>query len=406
VNRLDMAGEIAKRVPMLAKRDEDEWLEAEKLRKAFVADYPLQRISNLALDEYLIGKGSGNRSFCYRLEREMDTLGKIVGATAFKFGVYFGRTKSDATDKYRFATRWGSNPNEALTAVKQAIVQLLQAAAVGDSDAIAKNRLSPMLKGKILFVYYPEKFAPIYSGEHLEHFIASLDLRGSFQCGADMQRALMDYRATWPELLAQPPALYMRLLYDIFNYPSKGDASGAGLPQAPLLDEAINGAQFITEMPTLPVAPDLKAKLPAKIDYEKQARGFKRIGDRGEALVVALERARLIQAGKPELAARLKHVSQEEDSAGYDILSFDEDGSHRPIEVKATTGKNLDRGFYISHNEVEQAKALPNYHIYFVFSAMTKQPRILRCNTPAFNGVDFLLRPVAYHVTLSAQEPL
>ncbi len=401
MNRLDMAEEIAKRVPMLAKRDEDEWLEAEKLRRAFVADYPLQRIGTLALDEYVIGKGSGNRSFCYRLERTMDTLGKIVGATSFKFGIYFGRTKSDATDKYRFATRWGNTTNEALDAVKNAIVRLLQDAATGDSGAIEKNPLSPMLKGKILFVYYPEKFAPIYSGEHLEHFIAALDLRGSFRCGADMQRALMEYRAGWPELLAQPPALYMRLLYDIFNYPSTGDASGTGSPQAPLLDEAIKGAQFIAEMPALPVGSDMKPKLPAKPDYEKQARSFKRIGDRGEALVVALERARLIQAGKPELAARLKHVSQEDDSAGYDILSFDEDGSHRPIEVKATTGKNLDRGFYISHNEVEQAKALPNYHLYFVFSAMTNQPRILRCKTPAFNGADFLLRPVAYHVTLS-----
>jgi hypothetical protein len=402
MNRLDMAKIIAERVPILAQRDGDEWREAEQLRADFVADFPLQRIPELTLDEYVIGKGAGNRSFCYRLEREMDLLGKIVGATAFKFGVYFGRTKSDAVAKYRFASHWGSTAGDAFSSVKAAIVQLLQAAAVGDMVAIAKNSLSPMLKGKILFVYYPEQFAPIYSEEHLTHFITELDLSGSLVSGPDMQRALMVYRATWPELAGHSPAFYMYLLYDIFGYPPKGNLAETASVNVPLLDQAIKGAQFITEMPPLPVALGLKPKLPAKPDYEKQARSFKRIGDRGEALVVALERARLIQAGKPELAARLKHVSQEDDNAGYDILSFDEDGSRRPIEVKATTGKNLDRGFYISHNEVEQAKALPNFHIYFVFSAMSPHPRVLPRKNPKFDETGFLLRPIAYHATLAA----
>jgi hypothetical protein len=70
-----------------------------------------------------------------------------------------------------------------------------------------------MFKGKLLFVYNPEEFAPIYSREHLEHFIAELDLSGPFNCGADMQPTLMKYRATWPQQQVQPAALYMRLLY-------------------------------------------------------------------------------------------------------------------------------------------------------------------------------------------------
>jgi hypothetical protein len=231
MNRLKMAEEIARRVPMLAQRDKDEWKEAEQLQADFVADYPIKPIPSLELDDYVIGKGADNRSFCYRIEREMDTLGKILGATAFKFGIYFGRTKSDATDRYRFAGHWGSSLDEAFTAVKQAIVDLLKAAAREDSAAIADNALSPMFKGKILFLYNPDQFAPIYSGEHLEHFIAELDLGGSFECGADMQRALMDYRATWPELAAQPPALYMRFLYDLFGYPPDDGAPAARPPR-------------------------------------------------------------------------------------------------------------------------------------------------------------------------------
>src|ERR1051326_651423 len=208
MNRLEMAKKIKKHVRVLAKRDKDEWKHAEVLRREFVADYPLSKISKLSLDEYVIGKGKDNRSFCYRLEREMDTLGRILGATAFKFGVYYGRTKSDASMRYRFTPHWGSTLEKAFISVKQSIVDLLQAVKTGDSETIEGSRLSQMFKGKLLFVYDPEGFSPIYSREHLEHFIAELNLSGPFNCGADMQRALMEYRATWPQLRDQPPALY------------------------------------------------------------------------------------------------------------------------------------------------------------------------------------------------------
>jgi hypothetical protein len=402
MDRLEMSQEIAKRVPMLAEYDREEWTNAEHLQADFVDDYPVKRIPSLTLDEYVIGKGAKHRSFCYRLEREMDSLGRILGATAFKFGVYFGHTKSDATDRYRFARRWGDNLEDAFVAVKTAIVDVLQAATNGDWAAVATNALSPMFKGKLLFIYQPNEFAPIYSREHLEHFAAELDLSGSFQCEADMQRALMRYRAGWPELVAQPATLYMRLLYEIFGYPPKKTSTTATILRVPLLDEAVKGARFISEMPESLVAEASLLNIPIKIDHEKRLRQFKRIGDRGEAVVVAVERERLVRAGKPELAALVKCVSQEDDSAGYDVLSFEEDGTSRPIEVKATTGFDLARGFYITRNEVEKSKSEPNYHLYIVFAAMSKQPRILPLKRPKFDGVDFVLLPVAFQVALAA----
>ena len=113
MNRLDMAKEIEERVDLLVNLDKDVWKNAEKLRREFVTDYPIPKIRSMTLDEFVIGKGSENRSFCYRLEREMDSLGRILGATAFKFGIYYGRTKSDASDKYRFSSIWGGSVDEA-----------------------------------------------------------------------------------------------------------------------------------------------------------------------------------------------------------------------------------------------------------------------------------------------------
>ena len=401
MNLLEMAEEIAKKVPLLAKRDKDEWKNAKKLRARFVADYPISKIRSMSLDEYVIGKGSNNRSFCYRLEREMDSLGRILGANAFKFGVYYGRTKSDPSERYRFSSIWGSNAKEAFTSVRDAIVHLLEDADRGDRLAIAKSRLSPMFKGKILFIYFPDQFAPIYSKQHLEHFLAKLDISGSFNSGTDMQRALMEYRARWPALREQPVPLYMRLLYDIFGHPEDDELRSGESNSLPLLDDAMKGAEFIPQMPTVSSKKNVEVEKLGKIDHEKHQRQLKRIGDRGEAIVVALEKNRLIQAGKFGLASRVKHVSQQIDSAGYDILSFDEDGTARYIEVKATSASNLGRGFYISSNEFEKAKVLQNYYIYFVFSALGRKPQILPVKQPALNGSDFKLHPVIYHVTLS-----
>lgn len=277
MNRLDMAEEIAKRVPLLAKRDKEEWKSAEKLRREFVEDYPISNIHSLTLDEYVIGKGPENRSFCYRLEREMDTLGRILGATASKFGIYYGRTKSDPTKKYRFSSIWGKNADESFSSVKQAIENLLQSASKGNSLAIAQNLLSPMFKGKILHVYYPEQFAPIYSEEHLEFFLTKLDLSGSFESGTDMQRALMKYRETWPELLEQPIPLYMRFLYDVFGHPEDDKSRAEESTRVPLLNEAVIGAEFIQQMPALSSKSTAGGEKLGKIDHEKHQKQSKSI---------------------------------------------------------------------------------------------------------------------------------
>ena len=97
MNRLEMETIIRERVPILS--DSNEWKKAEKLRKEFVKDYPINEIMSLKLDQYVIGKGRENRSFCYRLERQLDCLGRILGATALKFGIYFGKTKTDSQKK-------------------------------------------------------------------------------------------------------------------------------------------------------------------------------------------------------------------------------------------------------------------------------------------------------------------
>lgn len=406
MNRLEMKELIGERLPFLEKKDVEELKRAEKLRAKFTVDYSITKIKSLTKDEYVIGKG--NTTFCYRIEREMDCLGRILGSNAFKFGVYYGKTKSDQRHIYRYRERWGNNVEDAILAVKAAIASLLNAATTNKTTAILANPLSAMFKGKLLHLYFPEQYAPIYSKVHLLYFLAQLDIRGEFSSEVEMQRALMQYRQSWPTLASKSPILYMHLLYDIFGYPTgkeDEDTEPTDSQTLPLIQQAIEGATDIYTLPqNAPLPSDAQAGT-AKPDYDAQRKRLKRIGDRGEAIVFALEVARLKTAGKKGLSARVKHVSQETDRAGYDILSFDDDGTPRQIEVKATSFPDLSHGFYLSANELEASQQLPNYHLYLVFSAMSKSPRILRMKKPAFDGsgAPFVTAPIMFHVRTRPQ---
>lgn len=76
------------------------------------------------------------------------------------------------------------------------------------------------------------------------------------------------------------------------------------------------------------------------------------LGRAGEQRVLLHERTTLAQAGRNDLAERVRWVSEEDGGgAGYDIASFESDGQDRLIEVKTTNG--WDRTpFHISRNEL------------------------------------------------------
>lgn len=84
-----------------------------------------------------------------------------------------------------------------------------------------------------------------------------------------------------------------------------------------------------------------------------------------EKLVMIEERRRLIRLGRRGLAALVVRISAENVSAGYDISSFEEDGSPRLIEVKSSVGGAIRFEWSIREHEMA-AKHGQAYWIYFV----------------------------------------
>lgn len=107
-------------------------------------------------------------------------------------------------------------------------------------------------------------------------------------------------------------------------------------------------------------------------NHTRREKNKKLIGDIGEKIVLTLEKSRLTQLGRSDLAEKVEHVSKTQgDGLGYDILSYDivnDTVTEKYIEVKATTG-NSTKPFDISSNEVDISELYPEqYFIYRVFN--------------------------------------
>ena len=103
------------------------------------------------------------------------------------------------------------------------------------------------------------------------------------------------------------------------------------------------------------------------------------IGDAGEELSLAFERARLMSDGYPELAASVQWLSRESDAYGFDILSF-AGGANRPndriaIEVKSSS---LPRAgafhFYLSSHEWETAERMADRYRVHIWTSVNPGP--------------------------------
>ncbi len=117
------------------------------------------------------------------------------------------------------------------------------------------------------------------------------------------------------------------------------------------------------------ITPDKKYSTPRKIDWENINKSKSTTGMKGEEIVVEMEKSYLESIKREDLALKVKHISKEVgDGAGYDILSYFEDGQEKYIEVKSSKNSNSN-SFNISSNELDfMKKNKDNYRIYRIFS--------------------------------------
>lgn len=192
----------------------------------------------------------------------------------------------------------------------------------------------------------------------------------------------------YPYIAGYKPAFnYQQLLFDVVEDRLRTDQKLETLietdverpPPPPDIDDVL---ATLVDPPPPRDRPDRSYERPRwtaarrAVDYLAMEALNSALGLEGERYVLDYERTRLVQAGKPNLADRIEHTSVEEgDGAGFDVRSYETDGSDRFIEVK-TTAYGIYTPLYLSRNElrVSQEKN-ERYHLYRAFQ-FRKSPRL------------------------------
>lgn len=155
------------------------------------------------------------------------------------------------------------------------------------------------------------------------------------------------------------------------------------------------GALQIGTPPTFqnfPPPPELERMqaVARKFDVAGRDERNKALGEAGEKRVFNHERAVLADAGRVDLAEKVRWVSQEDgDGAGYDISSFTPKGCVRLIEVKTTNGWERTP-FHISRNELDFAEANRCKWRLFRLWNFSRQPKAFKLQPPLEAHVDLI----------------
>jgi hypothetical protein len=143
--------------------------------------------------------------------------------------------------------------------------------------------------------------------------------------------------------------------------------------------------------------PDRLRYLVRKFDPVERDRRNRLLGKAGESFVVDLERRQLMEADQSDLARKVRWVADEDgDGAGYDILSFHQDGRERLIEVKTTNG-SARTPFYLSRNELDLAAERSAEWCIYRVHLFVREPRVFTIVPPLENVV--ILRPETWRAS-------
>jgi len=252
-----------------------EQLETEVLRQEFTNFFNLEKLKQLSLDEYVLNAETHSKdSFCYWVETKLKVLGNIHGNTSFKFGVYFGKTKSDPVIKWRW-TNW---TNESFDTVRKAITDLYYAGKSEDIVQIKKNPLSPMFKGKILSLYFPHRYINVFTDYHLKFFLNKLDIHyGNNLDSIDLREKLIEFKNSNNETSNWTAIDFGHYLYKCFGAPSEKEVEDQRKIENESYDKILNvevNREIISnkkgkQYEDRPVIKPEKTETPAGVTYKR-----------------------------------------------------------------------------------------------------------------------------------------
>lgn len=170
----------------------------------------------------------------------------------------------------------------------------------------------------------------------------------------------------------------------------------------PLAEEKLTEIEFETIGTGQFVSNKREISLDKFLESKKEA---ERIGELGELFVLDYEKQKLIDINRGDLAEKVRYMSLENVAAGYDILSFNEDGEEMFIEVKST--KHDYMVFEITQNELATAEEYgDSFYLYRITKVGSFQPNIHKFRNlhSLIHSGEFNITPTSWRISLTDKE--
>lgn len=198
-------------IPDFEKRTEH-----ENMRLNFVSKYPIDTLHELSLEEYCLGTGeTGN--FCWWIEKPLRELGMFFPGPkgAYSYGVFFSKEISDYKKHGDFPET--QSMEEALHEMLKTFQKALKSEN-GILEALEKKYIDNRLLLKLLSIYKPNDYLPVFSNTHIKNIIAIFKIPvGSNSNIIEKNQAILGFFNKMKEKKDITSVELMMLLYDNFN---------------------------------------------------------------------------------------------------------------------------------------------------------------------------------------------
>ncbi|OBI13386.1 hypothetical protein A5712_05120 [Mycobacterium sp. E2327] len=183
--------------------------EAGELRNQFVAQFPLDGWGELPLEQYALGQGVEG-TVSWWLEYKTRPVASMGGGTAKKHLIY---RRPDGS--WYYPRQYGS-VEQAWEAIRSGCVEMLALADRGlfdETDQVQALTSAAMLRGKLLYLYFPRDLLPVLSKAHLDHFLRSVGQATAGLSAIRANRQLLAALRQVPELAQIDTHELMSFLY-------------------------------------------------------------------------------------------------------------------------------------------------------------------------------------------------
>ncbi|RZH99646.1 DUF3883 domain-containing protein, partial [Staphylococcus condimenti] len=259
-----------------------------------------------------------------------------------------------------------------------------------------------------LYLYHPQKYLPIFSEMMYDYYLKQLGYNPiKYKSLGMKQKILLDWKNSKNILAEMCNYEFVHFLFYLFGIPKRKDRqTEIHIEGGRLIENStttLNKNYKVVENPSFHNYTSKNKKginnRPVKINYTDLNEKRSVNGSKGENIVMQYEIDRLKES---KYLNEIEQVSIYDDSKGYDIKSYEENGEVRYIEVKTTSSANR-ADIFISRNEVEFGKKHSNYWIYIVTDINNEQPTIYPFENPLIKDNNIRFQPISYKATITLQ---